>query len=94
MTIKLTKTQARTLEILKYIGHDNKPNMITTQTLEGHAALYWTNRNDDRDGYTQGIGISYVGSHSPQPRTLQVLLEAGLVRVESKSDYWHEWFAL
>lgn len=93
MTIKLTKTQARTLEILKHVGHGNKPNMITTQTIEGHCALYWTSRNDDSDSYTQGIGITYSYS-SPQPRTLQILLEAGLVRVESKSDHWHKWFAL
>ena len=93
MTIKLTKTQARTLEILKHVGHGNKPNMITTQTIEGHSAVFWTNREDDRDCYTRGTGIPAVWC-VPQPRTLQILLEAGLVRVESKSDHWHKWFAL
>ena len=91
----LTKTQARTLAAIQHIGEEGMPNKVTTSTLEGHRAMFWTYRTN-RNAYMGGTGLTGAEAQpfSPQPRTLQILLEKGLVRVESKNDWWHEWFAL
>jgi len=92
----LTKTQKRLLAVLRQTN-DGKPNYVTTQGKEGRNAEIWS-YNTHRDAYTQGYRpTEATGSEAfyPKPKTLTVLLEAGLIyRVQHAEYDWHwSWYA-